>query len=328
MASSAKHRQLFYFELAKLVEAGFGIREAAKTMLATGVPAEQAAWLHRMEAGLDSGKSITSAFSEGSSEISDLERTLLGAGERSGKLGPAFQHLSDYFDMVAKGRGVAVRAMIYPLVLLHLGIFISIVPQALMASQTVTATLLSLLITLAAVYLVGALVFFGIRALLRLAPTNAAIDGFLNRIPVIGKARRSFAMARFTKVYHACILAGIGMEETARTASDASHSGVIREAGETLVATAKRGDPLGPAFIASSSFPNAFARSYATAEQSGMLDKDLARWSAVYQSDSEQGAKDVATAVPKVLYALVVIFVVWKILGFYQGYYSAIDQIE
>jgi type IV pilus assembly protein PilC len=328
MTSRATHKQLFYSEMAKLLEAGFGIRKAATVLKDTGLPKAQMALLQDLEQGLNAGESITTAFSRDSKIITPLERTMIEAGERGGKLAPAFQHLADYFKMIASVRREMVKGMIYPIIVLHLGVFIGTVPTALIKGDvSLPQTLGSLVITLLVIYGAAALILLVIRAVMKMAPTNPALDQLLNRIPILGKARRTMAMARFCKVYHSCILAGISMKETVRVASEAAQSGLILKAAIQLARTASAGSALGPAFIAAEAFPKAFARSYSTGEEAGTLDKDLASWSKLFQEEAESSAKTLAVVVPKVLYFFILGFVAWKILGFFGDYYFGLDQI-
>ena len=325
MTANAAHKHLFYSEMAKLLEAGFDIRKAAAVLLDTQLPAQQAHLLKTLNQGLEAGESIVTAFG---TALTDIERTLIGAGERGGKLAPAFQHLADYFGMLASARREGVKGIIYPVIVLHLGILIGIVPTALMKGEMSAAEILgSLLVTLLVVYASAFLLGMGVRGLLKRAPENAAIDRGIHRVPWIGKALRNLAMARFCKVYHSCVLAGISMSETAQLASEASHSGVIREAGLKLVQVAKTGSALGPQFMADAAFPKAFARSYSTGEQAGTLDKDLARWSKLFQDDAESSAKLASVMVPKLLYFIILAFAAWKIVGFYGDYYGALEHI-
>lgn len=325
MTANAADKHLFYSEIAKLLDAGFDIRKAAVVLLDTRLPAPQAALLADLNQGLEAGESIAEAFGK---RLTDIERAILSAGERGGKLAPAFQHLADYFGMLASARRDVMKGMIYPCIVLHLGIFISIVPTALMTGGMTSAEILgNLVVTLLIVYAAGFCIFMGTRALLKQAPENPGIDRLINRVPWIGKARRNLAMARFCKVYHSCILAGISMSETAGLASEASHSGVIREAGIKLVKAAKAGNALGPQFMADAAFPNAFARSYSTGEEAGSLDKDLARWSKLFEDDAEASVKRVSVMIPKLLYFLVLGFAAWKIAGFYGDYYGVLEQI-
>ncbi len=182
-------------------------------------------------------------------------------------------------------------------------------------------------LTLLGVYLVAAVLVLVVRAILKRAPENAAIDRLVNRIPWIGKARKNLAMARFCKVYQSCLLAGISMVETVRLASNAAQSGVIREVGTRLVVATKAGDALGPQFMAESAFPKAFARSYATGEEAGSLDKDMANWANVFQADAELAARTASVVLPKLLYFLILLFVAWRIVGFFLGYYEQLDHM-
>ncbi len=328
MAFPAAQKHLFYTEIAKLLEAGFGIREAARAMLDTRLPAQQADLLRDMDRDLEAGKTITDAFSRNPRAIGDLERGIIEAGERGGRMAQAFQHLADYFGMLATARREALQGMIYPAVLLHLGIFVAVVPGAMLSGdRSFPSILLQLGVTLLVFYGLCFLAWLGIRALLQAAEKNPRTDAGINRIPVIGRARRSMAMARFTKVYHTCLLAGLPMRETVQTSADASRSGKIRQAGHAMAEALKEGGALGPLFVSSGAFPSAFARSYATAEEAGGLDRDLARWSKVYEGEAASGIKAVSVAVPKVLYGLVMAFVVWKILSFWSGYYGMLEGL-
>lgn len=329
MAFHAAQKHLFYTEIAKLLVAGFGIREAAAAMLETRPPAVQATLLRKLDRRLKEGASIADSFGRDTPQITELETSIIAAGERGGRLPAAFQHLADYFGMLAAARRDARQAMVYPLVLLHLGVFVATVPAALMRGDTGLAGILrGFLLTLLVIYAVGFAAWLGIRASLRAAPDRPGVDRMLNRIPFLGKARRSMAMARFTKVYHTCLLAGLPMKETVASAARASGSGLIAQAGRRLSEALDLGRALGPEFVACGAFPSAFARSYATAEEAGGLDDDLARWSLVYQDDASRAAKALSVAVPKLFYALIVAFIVWQVISFWSGYYGMIEELS
>jgi type IV pilus assembly protein PilC len=321
-----KQKHFYYAELAKLLEAGFDIRNAVGVMLDTPLPAGQVAQLRGAVAELDEGKSIVEAFGGG---VSDLERSIIGAGEKGGRLAQSFRHLADYFGLVAALRAEAVRSVIYPLFVLHLGIFVAVVPRALMAGGVPLSEIgLRLLMAFAGVYAVGALLVWLVRWLLAAAPRSVAIDTAFNWIPLVGKARRDMAMARFTRVYHAGVLAGMTPAETLGMAGNATQAALLRRASLPLAQAAREGEQVGPLMIAAGAFPGAFARSYATAEQSGSLDQDMARWSALFQKDAEDAARAVAAVLPKLLYFMILAFIVWQILSFFTGYYETINRLS
>ena len=117
------------------------------------------------------------------------------------------------------------------------------------------------------------------------------------------------------------------MSETVRLAAGASQSGIIREAGKRLQEVVKAGGALGPQFMADDAFPRTFARSYATGEEAGTLDKDLGHWSKLFQDDAGSSIKTLSVRMPKILYFLILGFVAWKITGFYSGYYDSLERI-
>ena len=328
MIPGANDKHLFYVEMAKLLQAGFDIRKAATVLGDVRLPAAQRYLLKDLEGGLQAGETITGAFGKDTRAITSLERSIIGAGERGGKLAPAFQHLADYFAMVASARLEMIRGTIYPVIVLHLGVFIGTVPMAIMRGSDSAGNIFGgFLITLMAIYALALVLFFLGRALLAKAPNSPGIDHAINRIPWIGKARRNIAMSRFCRVYHSCLLAGISMIETVRVSSDASQSGQVRKAGERLEEIAKEGDALGPQFMAEDVFPKSFARSYATGEEAGTLDKDLGNWANKFQQDAESAMKSASVMIPKILYFIMLAFVAWKIIGFFGGYYAELDAI-
>lgn len=328
MKISATQKHFFYSEIAKLLGAGFDIRKAAAVMIDTQLPVAQAALLDNLTRGLQAGDSITASLGRDSRNFGELERAIVGAGERGGKLAQAFEQLADYFGMLSSAHLEMVRGMIYPIIILHLGMIIAIVPSALMAGEMSFAQIFTRIgLAFLLLYATGFAGFLAIRILVRSAPRHSNVDRWINKIPWVGSARRNMAMARFSKVYHACLLAGISMSETVQLSAQAAQSGVIREAGERLVTAVKSGQALGPEFLAGKDFPKVFARSYSTGEEAGTLDGDLARWSKRFQEDAESSVRTLSTMIPKVLYFFILGFVAWKVVGFYSDYYSRLDQL-
>ncbi|MFK7852369.1 MAG: type II secretion system F family protein [Akkermansiaceae bacterium] len=328
MKVGPRQKHLFYMEMAKLLGAGFNIRRAAEVMGNTKLPPAQILLLKDLDEGLESGESITDAFSRDSRAISRLERSMIAAGERGGKLAPAFQHLSDYFGMLASARIEIVKGMIYPLIVLHLGIFVGSVPLSMMGEKQSAGEIAGdFAISLIVLYVSAAAVFFLGRFMVNRSSGNPAFDRALNRIPWIGPARRSMAMSRFCKVYHACLLAGISMVETVQVSAESAQGGMIGRAGKRIAAVAAGGNPLGPQFIAENAFPSEFSRSYATGEEAGTLDIDMGNWSRKFQEAAETSMKTASIMVPKVLYFLIMGYVAWRIVGFFTGYYSELDSL-
>lgn len=328
MKAGAQQKHLFYMEIAKLLQAGFDIRRAAGVMGNTKLPQAQLLLLKDLNAGLETGESITDAFSRDSRTISGMERSMIAAGERGGRLAPAFQHLADYFGMVASVRREIVKGMIYPLIVLHLGILIGNIPLSLTGDPlTVAGVIGGFVKSLLILYVCAAALFFLGRFVQKKSSESPGLDHALNAIPWIGSARKNMAMSRFCKVYYACLMAGISMVETVRVSAESAQAGMIRRAGKRILKVAEEGNPLGAQFIAEDAFPNEFSRSYATGEEAGTLDTDMGNWSRKFQENAESFMKLASVMVPKVLYFLIIGYVAWKVIGMFTGYYSGLESI-
>lgn len=327
MRSDARDKQLFYTEISKLLEAGFDIRKAAGVMGNSRLPAPQVKLLKTIEAGLESGQTIAGAFAADKG-VGKLEMSMIAAGERGGKLGRAFAHLAGYFGMVAAARREVIKGMIYPLIVLHLGVFVGKVPLAMMSGEADGGEIImDLLVTLAVMYAVAVVGYFLIRFLLKKASANAQADAFFRYIPWVGKARGNMAMSRFCKVYHACLLAGLPMRETVQVASESAQSGRVLAAGRRIEARAVEGNALGPGYVSEAAFPDEFSRSYANGEEAGTLDKDMEIWARLFQENADAAVRMASMMIPKVFYFVIMGYVAWKIIGFFTGYYSELDSL-
>lgn len=328
MSREAANKELFYMEMAKLLGAGFDIRKAAGVMEKQRLPEVQGALLGNLKAGLEHGDTIAGAFGRDVKNVGALEKSMMEAGERGGRLAETFGHLAGYFRMVARARREVIRGMMYPLIMLHLGVFVATVPLAMLMGEpedgSVAVGFFKAMLILYAGVGIG---FLAVRRMAARAPTDARADRLLNRIPWVGKARRNMAFARFCKVFHACLMAGIPMRETVRVATEAGRSGELLEAGRKIEKVAVEGTALGPAFLGEAIFPDEFSRSYANGEEAGTLDKDMESWSIVFQENAETAVRRAAVMVPKFFYFVIMAYVAWKIVAFFTGYYGALDGI-
>ena len=324
MAGLAAQKHFLYLELAKFLRAGIGIQKAVEALLKGRIPAFQREVLIAIESGLSHGQSVSSVFNGLAPKISSLEAVLIGAGEKSGTLGAAMEHLGGYFAMVAELEKRVLRGLIYPAVLAHLAVFSQTVPKVFSSRG---AGMISDFITLMGglwyVYGGVAMLFFLLKSVLEMASTNPRADRVLHFLPWVRSARMNVAMARFCLVYHGCLLAGLSVSDTLRAALDAAGSGVLHGASAGLFDALRSGDLLGPAFISESAFPRVFSLVYSNGETAGTLDTDLRRLSVQFQAEAKQSLEAAGAMLPKIFTFGVMAYAVYRIVSFYTVYLSA-----
>lgn len=324
-------KALLYRELAKLVGANLHLDRSIDLLLKQQPSHARRTWLQGLQLGLKEGKGIAASITEHCGEFSDaLEFALIDAGERSGRLGDAFTHLARYFEAWHIAVRQALGAMIYPLLLAHMGIVLPELPTMVTATmEDKPVTLGSIFLPLAILWLILLSLFLLWRWLSRLGAESAPVDRWLSRLPLIGSVRRHWALARFSQVFHACLLASMRMTECMILAGSASHSGLLRHASRDAAQRIAAGETIAGAMADVHGFPMAFVHGVATAEEAGTLDHEMNRWAATETIEAGDAVQRAAQWLPKIAYVIVVLYVAYRIItmmtGFYGGMMKQLD---
>ena len=329
MDGRASQKHFLYLEMAKFLRAGISIQKAVETLLKGRPPVFQVEVLDAIRSGFSRGESVAVAFAALAPKVSSLECTLIEAGEKSGTLGVAMEHLGEYFGLLAEMQKQSLRGLVYPAALLHMAVFSQSIPAVFSASDpSVSSNLATLLGPLPVLYAACAVLFLALKRLLVLASTNAGVDRVLHMVPWVRSVRMHGAMARFCRVYHGCLMAGMPVADTLRAAIDAAASGLLHGASGALFDCVKNGDLLGPVFLSQPAFPRMFSLVYSSGETAGTLDTDLQRLSEQYQDEAKQSMRAAGAAVPKLITFAVMGFAIYKIASFYGGYFSAMRALS
>ncbi len=327
MQLTAADKATLYRELAKLIDADFHADRAVNLLAGQNPSAPKKAFLDGLQRGMAKGDSIAKALEqENRSLVTGLEIALVTAGETSGRLAEPFEHLARYFAAVDAGVRQARSAMVYPLILVHLGIVLPELP-ALIVGTGGPSPVVPILTKLTVFWLLALVGWQMWKALSAAAVKSAAIDRFLCRIPLIGKARQHWALARFTQVFHAGLLAAMRMSHVARIAGDASQSGMMSEGAESAATRIEGGAQLAPSLRETHAFPRMFVDSVATAEEVGSLDKEMHRWAAAETELAGEAMQRMAIWLPKAGYAIIVLYVAWRIISMFMGVYAPVFKL-
>ncbi|MCH2061404.1 MAG: type II secretion system F family protein [Verrucomicrobiales bacterium] len=324
------HKAMLYFELAKLSGAGFAITDATAAALDTKPCGNQRRFLEELQNGIEAGKNLSTAAENTSANLTSLEISVIRAAEEGGRIAEGFTHLARYFQTREKATRKIRAKLLYPALLLHLAVILPAMPKAVISGDFQRQAIL-VAATLFGIYLLLAIGFITLRAAGRKASRSTTIDGILRAIPLVGRVRQQFAMARFCEVMHIHILSGSGPGKAIRAAAQASASGRIMAACNLAVLPeVENGDPAGPALIANAGrdFPPAFARSYATSEEAGCLDEEMQRWSTTFTEEAERAIERMASAIPIIVYLFVFIFVAWQIINMANMRFELIEQFQ
>jgi general secretion pathway protein F/type IV pilus assembly protein PilC len=321
-----EHRGELYHQLSVLISAGLTVHKALENLKRN--PADRSLrqktsdWLDR----LGEGYTVTEAARLGN-WMPSFDLALVEAGEQSGRLDASFKLLAVHYEEQARMVKQAISDLLYPVFVLHMAVvlfpFIEYFRTGSLARFILTV--FGVLVPLYAV------VFFIIFACQGRHGENwrALLERVFDPIPVFGTARHDLALARLAGALGALLNAGVPIIGAWELAATASGSPALRRLVETWRPRLEEGASTPSELVSESSqFPTVFNNLYHTGEISGKLDETLLRLHNLYQEEGLRRMRLAARWGPQIVYFAVAIYVGFRVIGFYMGYFKMIDNIK
>ncbi len=279
-------------------------------------------WLEYLERGL----TVTDSVRALGSWTSDFDLALIEAGEKSGRLDAAFKMLALHYEEQARLIKQIISDLLYPLFVFHFAIvlfpFISFL-QTGNVFKFVTSVLLVLGPLYVAVYCL-ILACQGRHG----EAWRARLEDILRIVPVLGTARKDLAIARLSSALEALLNAGVPIVGAWELAATASGSPALKRIVQTWRPRIDNGFTPAGLISESPEFPTVFHNLYHTGEISGQLDQVLKRLHEMYLEEGTRRMRLVSRWGPQILYFGVAIYVGFKVISYYIGYFNMIDQIS
>jgi type IV pilus assembly protein PilC len=252
---------------------------------------------------VESGKSLSEALGSYPKVFDDLFRNLVAAGEAGGILDTIFRRLATYLEKAAKLRRQVRGAMVYPSVILFVGVVVVLVMitrvlpvfekmfkdlgAGSLPAPTRFVLAISHGITDHAVVVTGiAVVFVVLMGLaLRTERGRYALDVVLIRMPVLGPVMRKVAVARFTRTLGTLLSSGVaileGLDIVAKTSGNRLVSRAIMYARERI----SEGRDIASPLLETGVFPPMVVQMIGVGEQTGAMDDMLQKIADFYEDE-------------------------------------------
>jgi type II secretory pathway component PulF len=324
--SQLNQRSELYHQLGVLITAGMTLHEGLEHLKANPPSRALQPYIARWLDYLKEGCTVTDALSRTGKWMPSFDLALIEAGERSGRLDACFKLLGVYYQERAQMIRQMISDLLYPLFIFHFAVVLFPFIQ-FVQDMNVFRFVGSILLVLAPLY---AIVFFLIVACQGRHGESwrSGIEKVLRRVPFLGTARRELALARLAAALEALLNAGVGIFGAWELAATASGSPALRRTVLGWRPALEQGTTPSELVSNCEEFPDAFGNLYHTGEISGQLDQTLGRLHTMYQEQGSRRLRMVAQWAPRLIYFGIVIYIGWKILAYYSGYFSQINQIE
>lgn len=211
-------RIAFYEELRRMVAAGFVLSQALRTLREKHASPGLAHIYQALETSCAAGRPLAEGLAEIPWDFGGLEVHLVRAGEGSGRLEEVLKSLADYFRRRQELLRRIQSALLYPVFLIHVAIFVCPLPMAFLDGWF--AYVKTVCIELIVVY--GAFAAgWGFTLLVRNVPgISHAWDRVRFLVPWYGPATKRFAITRFATTLGHLLDSGVTAPKSIELAAD------------------------------------------------------------------------------------------------------------
>lgn len=281
-------------QMSTLIGAGLTIEQTFNALVEQAETEPERQMLARVRGSVLEGQTLGGALSAYKATFSDLYRTLVEAGEASGKLPEVLSRLADHVESREALRQKLAVAMIYPAVVMGvcaivvLALMLYVVPQVTAVFEStrqalpwLTRTLLAATQFLKSTWWMWAVVIvagvFAVRAGLRREEFRRRVDDWVLGLPVLGRVVRAEQSSRLASTLSILAGSGVPVLQALQAGAGVVTSLPMRAAVERATVRVAEGASLAAALGPSRQFPPVLVHLIASGESSGQLPVTLAR---------------------------------------------------
>lgn len=328
--------------MATATRAGLEDRRIWQSESERGGSAQRAA-VSQVSDALSRGDSVGDALSRTSDYFPVLFRQIVSLGDATGTLDRVYRRLAEHYEHMLAARRTMMSALAWPMI--QLGMALAVIGAVIWLSAALNlktiddepldmfgfgltgnrglAIYLSILIFLA----IGVLLF--IEASRRGMLWTRRLQRSLLRLPGIGNALQTLALARFTWALQLVFDTSMDLRKALPLALDASGNDYYRRLGPRVAQNIQQGMSLHLALAETGAFPRELLDAIAVGEQSGMLQETMERQAEEYRRQAATAISILAQFFGYLVWAAVAVFIIvliFRVFGMYVGTIERMSQ--
>lgn len=322
----------FTSQLATMITAGLSLPEALAILQKQTKSSRFKEVIGDILRDVEGGMSLASALAKHKDAFSAIYIALVRAGETAGVLDNVLNRLAENLEKDRDFQSKTKGALIYPaiIVIAMIGVVIVmmvfVIPKLLGLYKEFDTNLplptriLILMSTLTRKFwylgiagTVGSVVLF---SRFRKTPFGKRkIDGLIVKVPIFGKLRKNVLFSEFSRTLGLMIGAGIPIIDSLKVVSASLGNAVYEDEIDRVVIAVERGFPLSVPISQSNLFPPLVGQMIKTGEETGKLDEVLGKVSIYFESQAEQGVKNLTTALEPIILIILALGVAFLIIS-------------
>jgi type II secretory pathway component PulF len=327
----------FLRRLGMSLESGIDIRKALASEVNRAPPSMRAE-IESIQADVAAGRTLTHALNRCGEFFPPLVRELVDVGEQTGHLPEVLKQLNQHYELRITLRRAFISGITWPM--MQLGIALFVVGFLIWISGVITGAtgnktdLLSLgltgtrglIIYLLFLAAVGAGVWWIYLAIARGKFWVAPIQRVLLKVPMLGGALRTMAIARFAWTLQLATGTALDVKRSLRLALNSTHHVEFTSQVPPVEAGIQRGLEINEVLASTGAFPVEFIHAVQVGEESGRLTESLAIIARQYQEESRRSLAILTQFAGYVVWAAVAVLIILMIFRLFGTYVGAINQ--
>lgn len=332
---------LFTRQLATMMRAGVPMLQAFDIGIKGSGNPSLARLLNEVRTDVETGSSLSQAFSKHPLYFDKLFCNLVGAGEQAGILDNLLDRLATYKEKILAIKGKIKSALFYPLAVIVVAalvvtvIMLFVIPEFKNVFTSFGADLPAPTLIVIAMsdffteywYLIFGVVIgtiVGIGAIYRRsAAMQIAVDRLVLKLPVIGDVIRKATVARWSRTLSTMFAAGVPLVEALDSVGGAAGNYVYLVATKQIQTEVSTGTSLTVSMQNAAVFPSMVVQMVSIGEESGQLDSMLAKVADFY----EQEVDDAVAGLSQLLEPMIMVFLGTVIGGLVVAMYLPIFKL-
>lgn len=290
---SSRQLALVTRQLATLISVA-PLEEALRTLALQAEKPSVRRVLEQTHAGVLEGFRLSEAMARQGRAYPPLYRAMVAAGEASGALAQILERLADHLEREQAVRAKVTTALVYPIVLAVVALIVVACLMAFVVPKVVdqfesmgqSLPLLTRLVIGAseavrhgwwAILAVAAVGGLALSQAMRRPGFRLALDGWVLRLPMLGRLIRDLHAARMARTLATMIASGLPVLEGLRLTAPTIRNAVLRRATDQMASDIREGGGLSAAMRRAAVFPPILTHMAASGENSGRLEPMMER---------------------------------------------------
>lgn len=324
----------FTRQMATLLKAGIPLAETLSALTEQVSNLRFRTSLSEVRAAVNEGSNLADALAKHPKLFDELFVSMVRAGEAAGNLDEVLTRLADFLESAQKLKSKVQSAMVYPLVMLVVGMIImvvlmaKVVPQIteMFVSQGKTLPINTRMLIWSSNFIGGnvlwLLIFSVVSVVVFVKWSNSEVGkprwhGAILKMWVVGPLARSLNVGRFARTLGTMLKSGVPLLRALDIAKQIVGNVVIRAAIESSKKAVTEGESLATTLRKTGQFPPTMIHMVAVGERAGQLEAMLERVADTYESEVDIKLGRMASLLEPMMLVLMggaVAFIVFSIL--------------